>query len=299
MTNKQPLPAVHLVIATWNRWDDLAECLQSLLASDYSALTIWVIDNGSIDDTVPLLGQHFPTVHLIQNATNLGFGPANNQGIRAALEAGADYVMLLNNDTTIDPDTISSLVYAAEEHHPAVVAPPIYRYDAPEQLWFGGMRFRWNIYFVKLGKQWGLDYSQPQEVHFVTGCAMMAPRQIWEKVGVFDEAFFMYYEDVDLCHRIREAGYSIWYIPHGRVLHKGSASTDGGQAPIKQLYQIRGAFQFLRKHTSGPVFALNFMLRMMYASWTLFKHLLHGRIPWRAIVAWLRGLREGMAKNRT
>lgn len=298
MTNEQALPKVHVVIATWNRWDDLNECLESLLKSDYMALTIWVIDNGSIDETVPRLRQHFPTIRLIQNTTNLGFGPANNQGIKAALKAGADYVMLLNNDTTIDSDTISGLVHAAEERLPAVVAPPIYRYEEPEQLWFGGMRFHWNIYFVKLGKQWGLDYTQPLEVDFVTGCAMMIPREIWQQVGCFDEAFFMYYEDVDLCYRIQQKGYSIWYIPSGRVLHKGSASTDGGKAPIKQLYQIRGAFQFFKKHTHGLVFVINILFRLIHAGWTLFKHLLRGQIPWRAMGAWLRGVREGMAGSR-
>ena len=136
------LPSMHVIVLNWNRPDDTIECVESLLVQTYSNITIWVVDNGSTDDSVERIRSHFPEVELVRSETNRGFAGGNNLGIREALAAGADYVWMLNNDTVVAPEAIEKLVDLAEtEEQVGAVGARVVYHDDPPKLGLGGMRF--------------------------------------------------------------------------------------------------------------------------------------------------------------
>jgi len=267
-------PLVVTIVLNWNGKEVIADCLNSLLASDYPNLRVIVVDNGSVDGSAEYLKAEFPSVELICSPTNLGFTGGNNLGIRRTLEEGADYVLLLNNDTVIDRECVSHLVRVAESNpRYGALNPKMYYFDPPSRLWFAGGAFSlWR----GVSEHWGrkaLDegqYDTQREVTFANGCALFIRASALEEVGLLDETLFSYAEDVDLSIRMRRAGYQLVYVPQARLWHKvGFASLENlGQAYKYYLY-IRNSLWVLTKHArpiqllvAYPYFLVNAGLRL-------------------------------------
>lgn len=204
---------------------------------------------------------HKTTIKLVENQINLGFSGGNNLGIRHALENGADYVLILNNDTIADKDFLQNLVEVAEKDiHIGIVSPKIYfakgfefhkdRYlekDLGHVFWYAGGIMDWkNI----IGKHRGVDevdkgqYEEVMETDFASGCCMMLKKEVIEKVGLFDENYFLYYEDNDLCKRVRLAGYKILYVPQAVIWHKNAGSAGGSGSSLQDYYITRNRLMF-------------------------------------------------------
>jgi len=280
---------VYVVIVNWNRARDTIECLEALANLDYTNYRLLVIDNGSTDGSPEAIKAAFPAVEVIVNEDNLGFGRANNIGIEHALQQGADYVFLLNNDALVDKRLLTELVVVGEsDPQIGMLVPKIYYHGEERRLWSAGARWRRfppRVTIIGFGREDGPAYSVQQEVDFATGCAMLIKREVFERAGLFDPAFFMYHEDYDFSARVRRAGYRIVYVPQAVVWHKVSVST-GEESPLKWYYLGKYIVPFYLKNCHPPRLSL-----ALFALWVLVRETVKGNI--RYLIPYLKGLRDG------
>lgn len=247
---------IAIILVNWNGKNDTLECLVSLgkLKAPSSKLKVIVVDNGSTDDSVAVIRKKFPNVEIIETGKNLGFTGGNNVGIRRALEHGADFVWLLNNDTTADKNALKALIDAFADRHVGIAGSKIYfaprreyhkeRYDESEHgkvLWYAGGLIDWeNMYASHRGVD-EVDkgqYDKIEETGFITGCSMMVKKDVFEKIGLLDEKFFAYLEDLDFCLRAKDIGYTLMYTPSSIVWHKNAGSSAVG-SDTHQYYMTR------------------------------------------------------------
>jgi GT2 family glycosyltransferase len=247
-------PVIYLVILNWNLKDDTMACVESVLADNDTAPRIVIVDNASDDGSVAAFRRLGPDVEVIANEKNVGFARGVNVGVRHALSRGADYVLLLNNDTIAGAGLLKTLVeIATAAPRPAVLGPAIYYHDEPQRFWRLGAVHRWGLPVpVEVGRD-ARDkgqFREPFDVDYVTGCAMWVPAVIFEQVGLLDEDFYMYYEDADFCRRVRRAGFRIAVVPQARIWHKVSRSAR--QVPRTAAYQhTRNRVLFYNRYTTG------------------------------------------------
>ena len=245
-------PLIYCIVLNWNGWQDTLACLGSLMLQDYPNFMVVVVDNCSNDDSVAKIAQAYPSVRLIETGANLGFSGGNNVGIRLALDEGADYVWLLNNDTVAPPDTASKLVAKAQaEPQAGEVGTVLHHMGSPGvvQAWGGAILYPWKFYRARL-------VTTPHK--FGQNTALMAAsvllrREVLKEVGLLDESFFMYYEDSDLSFRIYKAGWKLVVAEDTAVLHKEGASL-GARNPLRARYAIASVLRFMYKHARFPTF---------------------------------------------
>lgn len=248
-------PKVIIIVLNYNGLADTLACLESLALLDYSNYEVTVVDNGSTDGSVPVIRERFPTVTMFENDENLGYTGGNNVGLRYALAQGADYVLLLNNDTEAASDFLRRLVEAAEaDPLIGVTGPTIYYHEQPDIIWSAGGVIDWergSTRMVGLDErdegQFGAD---SRAVDFVTGCAMLVRRATVEQVGLLDERFFAYYEESEWCVRAAKAGYKILHVPLARIWHKISPSTRADSSLV-HYYMTRNRLLFLKATGAG------------------------------------------------
>ncbi len=247
---------IAIVLVNWNGKKDTLACLASFqsLVTRHSSLVTIVVDNGSTDNSVEVIRRKFPDVEVIETGKNLGFTGGNNIGIRRALEDGADFVWLLNNDTVVDKNALTVLIDAFRDSRVGIAGSKIYfapghefhkvRYQKPEQgkvIWYAGGLIDWqNMYASHRGVD-EVDkgqYDKTEETLFVTGCSMMVKREVFEKIGVLDENFFAYLEDLDFCFRAKAKRFQLFYVPSSIVWHKNASSSGVGSA-LHEYYMTR------------------------------------------------------------
>ncbi len=242
-------PLVSVTILNWNGLDDTVRCLESVKGQVYKNLRILVVDNGSNDDEASEIKRQFPSVHLIRNSQNLGFTGGHNQGMEAALEVKADYVLVLNNDVVLTPDSIEKLVAFYEVTPDAGMISPLILYSDRERLWFGGGRVAMGMirHTHKGDKVASLDLPKaPFKTDYVPGTAMLVSTKLIREIGKLDNRYFAYYEDLDWCQRAETHGYYAYIVPEAVVYHKKSGSTSKGGhrrfTKIPSYYLGRNAF---------------------------------------------------------
>jgi GT2 family glycosyltransferase len=248
-------PSVAVIVLTWNGKALTLACLDSLAGVQWPNLEVVIVDNASSDGTVEAIRAGFgDRFTVLVNEANLGFAGGNNVGIGHALRAGRDYVLLLNNDTTVDPDCIAALVDVFREHPGTGIAgPKIYYADPPDRIWYAGgvlALARGTARHVGIRETDHGQFDTPGETDYVTGCALMASRAVFESVGMLDDSYRAYYEDADFCMRARRAGFSIRYTPRGRVWHKISSSTGGQVSRRKIIQKFKSTVKFFRRYAS-------------------------------------------------
>lgn len=223
-------------------------CLESVLKSDYPNIEIFLLDNNSGDQIEDDISK-YEKVTFIQNGSNLGYAKGNNLGIKRALEEGADYVFILNPDTTVNKDTIDILLTRAQQYGAGILGPKVYFGDGKTILYAGGILDKANV----LGSHRGVDeldsaqYNKDEGTDYVTGAAMMVSKDVFKKIGFFDERFFLYYEDSDFCYRAKLAGFKIMYIYQAEVVHENGQSTGLG-SPLQDYFITRNRMLFASKH---------------------------------------------------
>lgn len=250
-------PKVSIIVLNWNGYRDTVECVNSLGKVAYPNCELVIVDNGSSDGSEEILRKSFPDVKIIQTGRNLGFTGGNNIGMRYALDNGADYVILLNNDTIVDKDFAGELVKAAEtDRSIGLLCSKIYFYDCPDVLWYAGASFHpwlgWGRHRGYNERDKG-QYDRVEETERPTGCALLATRELCEKIGLLREEYFCYCEDVDWGMRAQNANYKIMYVPASRVWHKVSRSTGGGSTGISLYYFTRNMLKCLDENKPLPV----------------------------------------------
>ena len=250
---------VAVVVLTLDGREDTLACLESLASVDWDRLTAIVVDNGSTDGTERAVRDAFPDVTVVRSERNLGFAGGNNLGIRHALELAVDDVLLLNNDTEVEPGLIRELERELAARPDVGALCPLITYAEPADLiWYAGARF--DPRRGHHGRQDGYrerdkgQYAHVRETQRASGCAVLLPRDVLENVGGFDEDLFLHYEDVDLSLRIRAAGRRIYVVPAARVRHKVSAGTGGEQSPTIAYYGMRNVLEVCERHAAvGPL----------------------------------------------
>ncbi len=278
---------IAVIILNWNQTDLTLACLKSVFQSRTEGqieIEAIVIDNGSTDDSKKRLkeiqekrnlsrqGQgeirisrsKFPNFKVIFNKENLGFAGGNNVGLRYALENKADFIFILNNDTEIKNDCLLNLWQTfLEEEKIGIDSPKIYyapgfefhkeRYQEKDLglvIWYAGVKIDWDNV---LGRHLGVDevdqgqYEKKEENEFATGCAFMAKRAVFEDVGLFDERFCLYLEDLDFSYRVAKAGFKLVFNPQAVVWHKNAGSSSAGSA-LQTYYFTRNRLLFAQKH---------------------------------------------------
>lgn len=266
-----PDPKICILVLNWNGAEDTIECVQSLTQVTYSNAEIVVIDNGSTDDSVPRIKKQFSEVNIIELESNLFYGGGNNAGLEWAQKQNFDYVIFLNNDTTVEPGFIEPLLKGFDNHPKAGMVAPLMCYSAtPELVWYGGGSVNlWTgvVEHRHIRKHISSINLSPQKTDYVTGCCLMMPTQLAVKLQGFDPSFKMYGEDVDLSLRTRKAGFDLIFIPESKIYHKVSASVGGEFSFRKMKQKLGGLFQLFRRYVSWyqwPVLLLGqiwFLLR--------------------------------------
>lgn len=280
-----------ICIVSWRTRDLLRACLRSVLGCPAAARVI-VVDNASADGTVEMVNEEFPDVELIANPRNVGFAAANNQAIGAG---GSPVVLLLNPDTEVRPGAIEVLIDALQEDDAiGAVAPRLVLPDGSIQRSCRSFPTPAAVLLEALGlsrlfphsKTLGRyrmtywDHNSRREVDQPMASALALRRAALDDIGPFDEEFPLYFNDVDLCYRLRQAGWRIVFEPRAEVLHHHGASTS--QARASALVEShRGLIRFYRKHYRGKVSWLGYWVVTAGAWLTMYP---------RAAIAWLRQL---------
>ncbi|MDO8557620.1 MAG: glycosyltransferase family 2 protein [bacterium] len=283
-----PTPKVSIIIVNWNGWQDTIECLRSLEEVEYKNFSVTVVDNGSADESLKKFGELRITdygLRIIQNDENLGFSGGNNVGIKKALEDGADYILLLNNDTLVEPDFLEKLVEVAEsDPHIGIVGPKIYFANTAggNRIWFGGGKLNWlktrgsHTDYEKIdasNKPSAISY-QLYDVDYITGCCLLIKRAVIERIGLLSEDFFLYYEDVDWCLKAGKKEFRIVYAPAAFIWHKVSRSAKPGSASYV-YYHVRNGLMLSWRHGN----TLTRLILPLFILWTLVKQVAKFTIP--------------------
>lgn len=251
--NFQPLqPRINIVTLNWNGFEDTSELLESLFRITYPNFRIIVIDNNSEnDEAMKLENIYLGKARIIKNKKNLGFAGGNNVGIKYSLEEEADYILLINNDTVVNPDFLEILVSKMlTDERIGIVAPRINYYDEPQKIWSDGGRISSlrGSGFANSDKIETEVDCLDREVSFVSGCCMLIKCEVFLKIGLFDENYFLYLEDADLCLRAIRAGFKIYIVPTSKIFHKVNSSTKVNNSSLPLYYTTRNRLYFKRKN---------------------------------------------------
>ena len=245
-------PLVVAVVLSWNRREETLACLRSLSRVDYARLRVVVVDNGSTDGSAHAVAAAFPAVDLVRNQVNRGYAGGMNDGIRRALELGAEYVVLLNNDVEVEPGFLSALVEEAQRAPEAAALSPVVVFAGrPELVWYAGAPFdpaRGYNGRITGYRRPVAEFDQVMETERAAGTALLVPSGVLERIGAFDEELFAYSEDTDWSLRARDAGYRLLVVPAARVRHKVSLSSGGENSPATLYYGLRNSLVVAERH---------------------------------------------------
>jgi hypothetical protein len=268
-------PLAYIILLNWNGWRDTIECIGSCLKLAYPNYHILIVDNGSTDGSEAILRERFPAIEMLQTGENLGFAGGNNVGMRHALDAGADYIWLLNNDTIVDPNALQELVKAAEaEKGLSMVGSKIYYYGEPNKIWFAGGIWSPNKLFLQHRGEGEIDNGQYDEispVYFITGCSLLIKADLIRRIGFMSADYFLYWEDTDWSARAHRAGARVLYAPKSLVWHKIAASIET-KSYLQGYYYCRNRLLFYQRYARS-----RFPLIFLASICGLFRYALAGQ----------------------
>ncbi len=292
-----------VIVLNWNGKKFLHGCFDSLRRQTFRDFDVLLVDNASQDGSVAYVAREFPEVRVLQLNENLGFCRPNNLGIEDALARGAEFILLLNNDTTIAPDCIEEmLVPMRKDAKIAAVCPKIYFANRPGTFWYAGADFSlWTARSRHVG--WKEEdrgqYDQARSIKQATGCALLVRASAVREVGLLDERFWAYVEDVDWSIRFRRSGCDLRYTPGARVWHyDGGTSVAGGSQFRRQYLSTRNLLLVGRKHArwwQWPTFLLGFLVSHV----AFYVGLRVARRDWRALRAIGSGFLDAMRMDRS
>lgn len=241
---------IHLITVLYNSADALPSFLDSLKAQSFRDWRLIAIDNASPDsagDIAAAAGDD--RITIVRNPANLGFAKAANQGLRQAARAGGEFFVLLNPDTVFGPEFLGEFVAARDRSQAQVIAPRIMLLERPDQAWYAGGHLEQGWVFRNIHEEYDPhDTRASRLVDFASGCCLGLTRRVLERIGLFDESFFVYWEDADFCLRLKRAGIPIVYVREPSLLHAGGTASGGEHSTGYNRLYYRSYIQFLRKH---------------------------------------------------
>jgi len=265
-------PLIWIVVLNWNGLNDTLTCIESLQHVHYKQRRVVIVDNGSTDGSVDALrtARSRLDFELIETGMNLGYSGGNNAGIRHALDRGAEFILILNNDTVVDPMVLDELVNAADDH-PEVgcFGPWVFYMHDPRRLWWAGAAWSSNgLAFTCPGRGRLADEVSPERASAdaIVGAALFFRASVPRRIGLLDERFFLCNEEYDWCCRARRAGFQCLTVPTARVWHKVSASFGGAASPLNNYFDIRNKLLFAEKNAS-PLELLRLLGRGIRRLW--------------------------------
>lgn len=238
-------PKIFVVVLNFNGKNTLAACLSSIFQSEYLNFEVIVVDNNSKDGSLEQAMSLFSRVHFIKNSSNNGFSQGNNVGIRYALEKFADYVFILNNDTIIEKTTLSSLLCAIKDSPSAGIVSPIIFSSNNADIWFAGGIIHWKG--MKTEHLCQLKSDAPYLTDYISGCAMFVKKDVFKEIGLFDERFFLYYEDADFSFRAKKGGFNLFIVPSAHIKHLEQSNALN---KLKVYWLVLSGLIFFRTHSS-------------------------------------------------
>jgi GT2 family glycosyltransferase len=273
-TDMSETAGLSIVIVNWNTSMLLEQCLASIYANPPAcAFDVWVVDNASSDDSVEMVRRQFPEVRLVTNSKNVGFAAANNQAIR---ESCASYIVVLNPDTVVHWDALVTLTEFMDRHPAAGAAGPrllteegTVQFDScyplptlTREFWFLFHLDRLGLYSYYDLDHWSIGDSR--QVGGLSGACMILRRQALEEVGLLDEGYFIYTEEVDLCHRLGKSGWRVFWVPQAIITHLRGRSTR--QVPHSMFLQLyRSKVRYFRKNHGRPA-AIAYKLILLFVA---------------------------------
>jgi hypothetical protein len=288
------------VLVNWNGGAQNLAAVESLLAEGLRPEQIVFVDNGSSDGIRQELASRYPSLPQLLNASNLGYGEGNNQGIRLALQRGAEAVLLVNNDVTLEPGCLDYLLgHLERDGRLGIVGPRVLEAQRPTRVWAAGGRLDWRQNLSTLrghGAPDGPEWQREEPVDYVIGCSLLARREVFEKAGLLDAAYFAYHEDLDFCVRARAAGFEVRHLGQKAAYHDAHHSTGGGYNPRRKYMMGVNTIWFLRAHGSARHW-LRFVCFDLLSLPPLFLlGLFNGR--WRGVLAKALGTLDGALGKR-
>ncbi|HUV45510.1 MAG TPA: glycosyltransferase family 2 protein [Dehalococcoidia bacterium] len=300
-------PKVSIIILNWNGLEDTIECLESLKKISYPNYEVIVVDNGSKGNDAQVLEEKFGDyIHLIKNDKNYGYAEGNNIGIRYALSnSQPDYVLLLNNDTVVDPEFLTEMIKVAETNTAiGIVGPKLYYYDNPNQL-----QSLWGKIDLRKGqvseipkmvaekfKSVELDkgqYNQIREVDSIKGCCFLIKKRTLEDIGLLDKSYFSFWEETDYCLRATKKNYKTVYVPNAKAWHKG-AQSEKKVPGLSRYYMTRNRFKFMKKHATKwqyrcfQIYFFAFYFWIATGYYLIYLHSLN------LLISFYRGVKDGL-----
>lgn len=282
---------VGIVLVNYNGMKFMPECLESLARLDYPQAQIVIVDNASTDGSADWAAAHFPDLALVRHAENLGITGGNNAGIAWCREQGCDWVLLLNNDTIVEPGFLRCLMDHAEPD--CLLVPKIYFYDNKALInnhlgafdYWRGIHQDWFY-----GKP---DSPASREVRMATmanTCALLIPQEVLTRVGQMDDAYFIYSDDTDFITRAVRGGCRVKFVPEAILYHRESSSSGGTDSPLSVYYTTRNRLYFMRKHQKNRA-----ILGFFWAYFGLTRIVVAARYLVRGQHTQLRALRNAIA----
>lgn len=301
-------PKVGIVILTYNSQSYIRNCLESIVKSSYSNFLCVIIDNNSSDQTIHIVKKKFPKIHMIKNEKNEGYAAGNNIGVRYLLDQKCDYILLLNPDTIISSSLLRECVDVFTKKKSIGIVGPIITYaHEPDRIWFSGGYFNRLFCYTKHSRMnkkilYPILNSQFSTLNFfstdfITGACMMIRKEVFKKVGLLPEEYFMYWEDVDFCERVKKAGYKIMLLKKPLVRHAISAASgyigSNVLSPFQAYYYGRNPIIYIKNQVHGwqkiPNYLGQFLIRFPFYSLLLIKS---GK-P-KNILSYIHGMYDGV-----
>ncbi len=285
-----------IILVNYHGAHDTVDCLRSLRASTYTSYDTYIVDNSPEDKLEQLLADECAGITLLQNQANVGFARGNNLAIRQALDRGSRFILLLNNDTLVESKALSFLIDRLETDRTiGIVGPKILYHEPAHRLWYAGGGSdpaSGSAWHIGIGEIDNGQYDTAGATDYVTGCCLLARREVFETCGLLDESFFAYLEDVDLCQRARTAGFGIAFEPAARIWHKVSR-TSAWDSPVYLYFNSRNRFLMVRKYTAGLRTVQRVPGLVMYSARQLVRLLFKHRDFAGAHAVWL-GITDGI-----
>jgi GT2 family glycosyltransferase len=288
---------IGIITVLYNSSKVLPDFFASIAAQTYRNLTVYCVDNASKDDSASQCRAQGNPYFVIESPENVGIAAGNNLGIRAALEDGCEYILLLNNDVTFNAELIELLLDGLDQHQCDMTTPLIYYFDKPDVIWAAGGYFQPLIAYRSTHHAEGIkdDHGRnPKQVSYCPTCCVLVRREIFETVGLMDERFFVYYDDSDFMLRAWKAGRSLYLLPQAHLWHK-VGSVAAPQSIFTLRYATRGHAIYIAKHLPRPLASFwSIVHQAIYLGrWLL------GRTSREVAFARIQAWRQGIALART
>lgn len=260
---------IGIVTVTYNSAKVIDGFMESVIAENHQDFILYIIDNASYDDTLQKISNYQSVLDcrmfIIGNKENVGVASGNNQGIKKALADGCDYVLLINNDVEFDEQLFQKLLSGLQNHQCHMVIPKMYYYDNPQKIWCAGGYFQWwQGYQSRHYGEGEIDkgqYDEAKKVSYSPTCCTLIDARVFERVGIMDDKYFVYYDDTDFCLRAYENNVVMYYLPEAKLFHKVSSLTGGGTSLFSIRYTTRNRTYFMKKNIRFP---LSWMWLLIY-----------------------------------